>query len=119
MHTEVYGEPSPAYESLSVGHAGDNRGVATLRIAVRVKPGASRTRVGGRYDGPEGTALVVAVAARAVDGRANKAVVVAVAQAFSVRRSDVRLVRGTTGRYKLFEVDGPEELRDRYVELLG
>jgi uncharacterized protein YggU (UPF0235/DUF167 family) len=93
--------------------------VSTLRIAVRVKPGAARTRVGGRYDGPGGPALVVSVSARAVEGQANKAVVEAVAAAFGVRRSAVRLVRGATGRDKLIEVDGPAELRDRYIQLLG
>ena len=40
---------------------------------VRVRPGASRTAVGGRYDGPLGPALVVAVTAPAVDGRATEA----------------------------------------------
>ena len=45
-----------------------------MRILLRVRPGASRTAVGGRYDGPSGPALVVAVAARAVEGQATKAV---------------------------------------------
>ncbi|HEY0486498.1 MAG TPA: hypothetical protein VGD72_09640 [Mycobacteriales bacterium] len=39
-------------------------------VAVRVEPGASRTRVGGRYDGSRGPAPVVAATARAVDGAA-------------------------------------------------
>jgi uncharacterized protein YggU (UPF0235/DUF167 family) len=91
-----------------------------LRIAVRVKPGAARTRVGGRYDGPAGPALVVSVSARAVEGQANQAVVDAVAEAFGLRRSAVRLVRGETSRDKLLELTGDAEgLRERYEHLIG
>jgi uncharacterized protein (TIGR00251 family) len=87
-----------------------------MRFQVRVRPGASRTRVGGRY----GDALVVAVTAPAVDGRATEAVLRAVADAFAVRRRDVRLVSGATSRTKLVEVDsaGPEAA-GRLAELLS
>jgi uncharacterized protein YggU (UPF0235/DUF167 family) len=76
-------------------------------FAVRVKPGSARTRVGGRYDGASGPALVVAVTERAVDGAATKAVLVAVASALDVRRSAVRLVHGRTGRDKVLAVEEP------------
>lgn len=89
-----------------------------MRVLLRVRPGASRTAVGGRYDGPAGPALVVAVAARAVEGQATKAVLVAVAAAFGVRRSAVTLVRGAASRDKLVEIEGPEpDLRSRLEEL--
>jgi uncharacterized protein YggU (UPF0235/DUF167 family) len=81
-------------------------GILSVRILVRVKPGTSRTQVGGRYDGPSGPALVIAVAARAVGGQATRAVLQAVADAFGVRRSAVTLVRGATSRDKLLEVAG-------------
>jgi hypothetical protein len=91
-----------------------------VRILVRVKPGASRTQVGGRYDGPSGAALVVAVAARAVEGQATKAVLVAVADALGVRRSAITLVHGTTSRDKLLEVVGDEaEIGSRLKQLLA
>lgn len=90
-----------------------------MRILVRVRPGASRTAVGGRYDGPRGTALVVAVAARAVEGQATTAVLEAVANAFGVRRSAVTLIRGATSRDKLLELQGPEtELQATLENLL-
>ncbi|KMM45170.1 hypothetical protein CWIS_12235 [Cellulomonas sp. A375-1] len=88
-----------------------------MRVAIRVKPGASRTRVGGAYGG----ALVVAVSARAVDGAATEAALAAVADAFGVRRRHVDLVTGATSRDKVVELDdtalddGPArlaELRD-------
>ena len=94
--------------------------MTSLRIAVRVKPGASRTKVGGRYDGPSGPALVVAVPARAVDGRATEATLAAVADAFGVRRRQVRLVSGPASRNKLLELDGPgDDLRETWQALLG
>ena len=71
-------------------------------VAVRVRPGAGRTRVGGRYDGPHGPALVVAVGAPAVDGKATEAVRRALADALGVRPGDVALRVGATSRDKVF-----------------
>ena len=78
-----------------------------MRFEIRVKPGASRTDVGGGYGDP--AILVVAVNAPAVDGRANDAVLAAVAEALSVRPRDISIVRGHTGRTKLLEVVAPTE----------
>jgi len=71
-----------------------------VRVEIRVRPGASRTRVGGSRDGR----LVVAVSARAVDGAATEAALAAVAEAFGVRRRAVTLVRGVTSRDKVVEI---------------
>jgi uncharacterized protein len=91
-----------------------------MRIAVRVRPGSSRDRAGGRYDGPAGAALVVAVTAPAVDGRATAAAIDVVADAFGVRRRAVRLVSGATARDKVLEIDGdPAALAERFTMLLG
>ncbi len=90
-----------------------------MRIAVRVRPGSSRDRAGGRYDGPAGAALVVAVTAPAVDGRATAAALEVVAGAFGVRRRAVRLVSGATARDKVLEIDGdPAVLAQRLTTLL-
>jgi uncharacterized protein YggU (UPF0235/DUF167 family) len=72
-----------------------------VRVAIRVKPGASRARVGGVH----GDRLVVAVHARAVDGAATEAALAALADALGARRRHVRLVSGATSRDKLVEVD--------------
>ena len=77
---------------------------ASVRLAIRVRPGAGRTAVGGAHDG----ALVVRVAARAVDGKATEAALAAVAGAFGVRRSAVALVTGATSRTKVVEVEGAD-----------
>ncbi|HEV7933146.1 MAG TPA: DUF167 domain-containing protein [Actinomadura sp.] len=73
-----------------------------IRVAIRVRPGAARAGVGGAY----GEALVVKVAARALEGRATEAALRAVAEALGVRRRDVRLLSGATSRNKIVEVDG-------------
>ena len=77
-----------------------------MRIRIRVHPGARRTEVGGRYGPDETPALVVRVVAPAVDGRANAAVVEALAEALGVRPRAVRLVTGASTRTKVMEVDG-------------
>jgi uncharacterized protein YggU (UPF0235/DUF167 family) len=74
-------------------------------IAVRVKPGSSRTRVGGRHEGAFGPAPVVAVTAPPVDGKATEAVRVALADALGRPARYVALLKGATGRDKLFTVD--------------
>lgn len=92
-----------------------------VNVTVRVRPGASRTRVGGRYE-PSGAPaeLTVAVTARPVDGDANRAVIAAVADAFGVRRRQVELVSGATARSKVVRIDDdPERVAGRLAELLG
>ncbi|MEU7754009.1 DUF167 domain-containing protein [Micromonospora sp. NPDC049101] len=79
----------------------------TLTVAVRVKPAASADRVGGRFDGPHGPALVIAVHDPAVDGRATEAARRALAAALGVRRAAVTLRAGAASRDKLFLVDRP------------
>lgn len=88
-----------------------------MRVAIRVRPGASRTVVGGAYGG----ALVVRVSARAVDGAATEAALGAVAKAIGVRRRQVRLVTGATSRDKVVEVTGDDEagLRSVVARLLA
>ncbi|PID96292.1 MAG: hypothetical protein CSA84_05665 [Actinomycetales bacterium] len=92
-----------------------------MRITVRVRPGASRTRVGGRYGEGEPAVLVVAVAARAVGGAATAATLAAIAAAFGVRPRQVRLVSGATSRTKVVELDLGDEQRGaaRLAELLA
>jgi uncharacterized protein YggU (UPF0235/DUF167 family) len=88
-------------------------------VVVRVKPGASRTAVGGRYDGPLGPAVVVAVNAPPVDGRATEATRVALARALGVPRSAVVVRAGAASRDKLFTVtEPPADLAERVRVLL-
>ena len=94
-----------------------------MRVSVRVKPGASRTKVGGRYgeeSGDHAGVLIVRVGARAVEGAATEAALLAVAKAFGLRRADVDLVGGLTARTKVLELRGEERsLSTRLAQLLG
>jgi uncharacterized protein len=90
-----------------------------VTIAIRVKPGAARTAVGGAYDGPFGPALVVAVHEPPVDGRATKAALRALAAAIDIRPARLTLKAGAASRDKLVLVeDPPEDLAERVAALL-
>jgi uncharacterized protein len=80
--------------------ARDEAGGAVLELLVQ--PRASRTRVVGEHDGR----LKIQLAAPPVDGEANAALVEFLARALSVRRTDVAVVRGETGRRKTVRVAG-------------
>ena len=71
---------------------------------VLVRPRSSRTAVGGSHD----DLLVVRVREPATDGRANRAVVDAIATAMRVAKGSVRVHSGMSSRYKVVEVDGDE-----------
>ncbi|AGL15538.1 DUF167 domain-containing protein [Actinoplanes sp. N902-109] len=87
-------------------HGSAEPGAGSTSVAVRVRPGAGRTRVGGCYAGPHGPALIIAVGAPAVDGKATEAVRRALAEALGVRRAAVTLKLGATSRDKVFTVAG-------------
>jgi uncharacterized protein len=74
-----------------------------MRFAIRVKPGAKRDAVGGERNG----ALLVAVKAPAVEGKANEAVRRLLAATLGVRARDVVVVQGERGRDKVVEVTDP------------
>ncbi|HEX3787747.1 MAG TPA: DUF167 domain-containing protein [Pseudonocardiaceae bacterium] len=76
----------------------------TVRFAVRVRPNARRDTVGGGRDGPHGLALLVSVAAPAVDGKANEAVRRVLAAALGVRRQQLSVLTGEHARDKVIAV---------------
>lgn len=69
----------------------------SVRVRVRVKPRASKSRVLG-WKGDE---LEVAVAAPPVDGEANLELVRTLAAHFCLAKSDLEIVSGKSGRSKL------------------
>jgi uncharacterized protein (TIGR00251 family) len=75
-----------------------------MRLRIRVKPGAREEKVSREPDG----SLLVSVTARAQEGKANEAVVKAVAKALRVPKSSVRIVSGLSSRTKMLEVQGSD-----------
>ncbi len=83
-------------------------------LMVRAQPGARRSGIAGTWNG----ALRLAVAAPALDGRANEALRALLCQLLGLRPSGVELVRGQTARSKVFRVAlAPETLRARLEAL--
>ncbi len=92
----------------------------TRSFVVRVRPSASRTAVGGGYEGALGPALVVAVSEPAVDGRANQAALTALARALGLAKSQLTVRSGVRSRDKVIAVtDPPPDLAQRLTALHG
>ena len=89
------------------------------RFPIRVRPAARRPAVGGRWDGRLGPALVVAVTAPAVDGKANEAVRRALADALDVHHRDITVVTGARSRDKVVAVNDPPADLDRTLRRLA
>ena len=71
-------------------------------LALHVQPGAKRSAAAGLH----GERLKLRIAAPAVDGRANDALVAFVAERLGVPRTRVALARGEHSRDKLVVVSG-------------
>ena len=87
-------------------------------LEIRVRPNASRNKVGGSVGSPQ--RLIVAVQAPAVDGKANAAVIKELANALGLRARDFTIVYGELGRDKRLLVDGDEKvLQEKVNALIG
>ena len=85
-----------------------------LEVWVHVQPRASQDAVGGRH----GDSLRVRVCAAPSDGRANRAVCAAMADAFGLRSRQVALLAGESRRRKRIWLEGdPRALTERLEAL--
>lgn len=78
----------------------------SLLLTLHIQPGAKKTEVVG----PHGDALKIRLAAPPVDGKANAALLVHVAQILGVNKSAVELKSGQTSRRKVVAVTGASAL---------
>jgi len=76
-----------------------------LILDLHVQPGASRSEFAGRH----GERIKIRLAARAVDGKANEALVEFLAGHFGVPRRNVRIVAGLKSRQKRVVIEGVQE----------
>lgn len=84
-------------------------GPATL-ITVHVQPGAAAARIVGLH----GDALKVRIAARAVEGAANAALLDFIARTLRLPLGEVKILRGEKSRRKILAVQLPlDEVADR------
>ena len=70
-------------------------------LELHVQPGASRSGFAGQH----GTRLKVRLAARAVDGKANEALIDFLASHYGVPKRNVRIVSGLKSRRKRVAID--------------
>jgi uncharacterized protein (TIGR00251 family) len=73
-----------------------------IRISVKVKPRASRSRIVRA----EGLSIEASLTAPPVDGAANAELLKLLAQVLDVPKSALRLVLGETSKHKVVEVGG-------------
>jgi hypothetical protein len=71
-------------------------------LDLHVQPGARTSEFAGRH----GERIKVRLAARAVDGKANEALIAFLAAHYRVARRDVRIVAGLKSRRKRVEISG-------------
>ena len=73
-----------------------------MKISVRIKPNSRHREEVVKNDDDT---LTVYIKAPAIEGRANAAAIKLLAKHFKVAPSKVKLVRGATSKYKIFEID--------------
>jgi uncharacterized protein (TIGR00251 family) len=76
-------------------------------LSIRVTPKSARDEVWGLHTAADGTvSLAVKVSAPPDKGKANKAVIEALAEAFGLPKSAFAIVSGETSRHKVVSVAG-------------
>ncbi len=80
-------------------------------LQLSVMPNAKRTEVDGLHDG----ALRVRLAAPAIDGRANEALVAWLAKSLGVPKRDVEVLRGESSRRKQVAIAVSHDIAARWL----
>jgi uncharacterized protein (TIGR00251 family) len=81
-------------------------GSSGVTLTLKVQPKASRDAIEGAVETPDGWALKVAVSAPPDKGKANAAVIAALAKSFGVAKSRITVTHGETDRRKIVQIDG-------------
>jgi uncharacterized protein (TIGR00251 family) len=79
--------------------------MARMRLTVRALPNAKTSAIlGWEVDPLAGRVLKIRIAAPAVDGKANAALIAFLAESLGISRSKVTLEKGGTSRFKQFTI---------------
>lgn len=73
-------------------------------LLLHVQPGAARSEFAGKH----GERIKLRLAARAVDGKANEALIEFLAEYFKVPRRSVRIESGLKSRHKRVVIEGAQ-----------
>jgi len=101
------------HEEMKMGQLKITEVKGGVTFAVQVVPRASRNEIVGVH----GDALKVCLTAPPVEGRANEALVVLLAQRLGIRKRQVEIVAGATSRRKMIRVIGlsPQEVEKHFL----
>jgi len=77
-----------------------------ITLSIHALPDSFRSEIAGVHNGK----LKVKIAAKSIDGKANKALVNFLAAYFSVSKSSVTLIRGEHSRDKVIAITGDPKL---------
>ena len=79
-----------------------------ILVSVKVVPNSKKNAVENIVmEGASSLSLKVRITAPPVDGKANQAVVDILSSHFSVRKSDIEILKGATSRQKLIKIYDP------------
>lgn len=91
-----------------------------VRLAVRVIPRAARNGVDGVAQDAEGRPLLkLRLKAPPVDGAANEALVAFLAESLGLRKAEIAIRSGETGRTKILALSGDSSLLMKKLDALS
>jgi uncharacterized protein (TIGR00251 family) len=110
----------PPIPSAPAGPFASGRKGKSITARIRVKPGAAQERVRGIVETSEGPAIEISVTAPPTEGRANAAVIAALARDWRMPKSALSIVAGNKGRVKTILIEGePGQTLPRLMEWLA
>ena len=86
-----------------------------LTLTLHIQPGARNSALAGTH----GEALKIRIGAPAVDNKANAALIDFLSETLDIPKSTIAIRHGATGRRKVVEITGGEELAAKLGTLAG
>lgn len=90
--------------NITVKNSSENQ-AASLIVAVKTMPGASRTKIMGEYN----TALKIAVQAPPENGKANEMLITFLSKTLGINKQNIKILSGETSQLKKIQIIGIEK----------